>query len=87
MKKPPIDKLFKKNHLIEEKEVEKEKIKEVEKKVIKSYTMRTRGGKNGREDKINQDSFLANYNLNGDIKTHLFGVYDGHGNKKFLNFF
>ena len=47
--------------------------------LIKSYTVRTRGGKNGLEDKINQDSFIANYMLNGSQENHLFGVYDGHG--------
>lgn len=57
------------------------------KKVIKCYTIRTRGGKNGSKDKINQDSFLANYNLNGNINTHLFGVYDGHGKPKKIIFF
>ena len=51
--------------------------------LIKSYTVRTRGGKNGMEDKINQDSFIANYMLNGTQDTHLFGVYDGHGNLAF----
>lgn len=69
-----VNRIFAKNNLLV-----RDKKEEVPKKLIRCYTMRTRGGKNGNEDKTNQDSFLANYNLNGDTKTHLFGVYDGHG--------
>lgn len=79
MKKSTLKRIFDKKKKEEEEEEEDAGIIR-EKKVIKSYTIRTRGGKNGLQDKVNQDSFLANYNLNGTLDTHLFGVYDGHGN-------
>lgn len=47
---------------------------------IESFTMRTRRGKNGDEDKTNQDSFVAQPNFSGNQGIHIFGVYDGHGN-------
>jgi preprotein translocase subunit YajC len=47
--------------------------------LVKAYTVRTRGGKNGNVDKINQDAFLTGLNLEGKSNNHIFGVYDGHG--------
>lgn len=46
---------------------------------VESFTMRTRRGKNGDEDKTNQDSFIAQPNFSGNKGAHIFGVYDGHG--------
>lgn len=46
---------------------------------VESFTMRTRRGKNGDEDKTNQDSFIAQPNFSGNQGLHIFGVYDGHG--------
>lgn len=64
-------------------EIEEEEPKKVEIKLIptvESFTMRTRRGRNGDEDKTNQDSFVAQPNFSGDDGAHIFGVYDGHGN-------
>ena len=58
--------------------------KKVEKKFkvkLGAVTMRTRRGKSGNVDKTNQDSFISHPNLNGSDDMHLFGVFDGHGNK------
>ena len=48
-------------------------------KIVKSYAVRTRRGKNGGIEKTNQDSFVACYGVKGNTKNHMFGVYDGHG--------
>ena len=46
---------------------------------MQCFTIRTRRGKTNNVDKTNQDSFIAQPNLNGCADLHLFGVYDGHG--------
>lgn len=47
---------------------------------VESFTMRTRRGRNGDEDKTNQDSFIAQPNLTGSGGNgQIYGVYDGHG--------
>ena len=51
----------------------------VYKNTMQAFTIRTRRGKANNVDKTNQDSFIAQPNLNGCPDTHLFGVYDGHG--------
>lgn len=45
-----------------------------------SFGVRTKKGKcEVNRDKTNQDSFVANLHFMGSKSTHLFGVYDGHG--------
>lgn len=49
-----------------------------------SFSVRTRKGKSKTSDKINQDSCITHMNFKNKKRTHLFGVYDGHGNNGHL---
>lgn len=50
---------------------------------LKTFTTRTKKGVAYQQEKTNQDSLLAQANLNGSEDNHLFGVYDGHGKPTF----
>ena len=68
------------NSLSDRRTHQKYPVKLKEKEILKKYAYKSQPGKNeGNVPKINQDTYLIKYKINGIKDFNMFGILDGHG--------